>query len=77
MIGIIELGMDMKVFAERLKELRKLRNIVADDLALATGVSQSSISSWENCKVIPSADSVYKLAKFFGVTSDYLLGLEE
>ncbi|MCL2846635.1 MAG: helix-turn-helix domain-containing protein [Firmicutes bacterium] len=69
--------MDLKIFARRLKELRTERGLSSRDLGKAAGISQPSIVDWENCKIMPKADSIYKLAKFFGVTADYLLGLED
>lgn len=47
------------------------------DLAKATGISQSAIAKWELNKTEPTASAIVTLAKFFGETSDYLLGIEE
>jgi len=47
------------------------------ELARAVGVSQSGIKQWENAERIPNAEAVVKFAKFFGVSTDYLLGLED
>ncbi|MGT2714551.1 helix-turn-helix domain-containing protein [Streptococcus pluranimalium] len=38
------------------------------------GISQSSYSNWENGNREPSLENVVRLAKLFGVTTDYLLG---
>jgi transcriptional regulator with XRE-family HTH domain len=40
----------------------------------ATGVSQSSLSDWKKGKGTPGSQSLSKLADFFGVTVDYLMG---
>lgn len=36
-----------------------------------------SVSDWTNGNVQPTAENIYLLATFFGVTSDYLLGLTD
>ncbi len=65
----------MNKLTERLKELRTDKNLSFEGLAKATGLSSSSICRWENGQAdIKSADLIV-LAKFFGVTTDYLLGL--
>lgn len=66
----------MKVFAERLRELRVERYLTQAQLAKEIGVVQSSIVFWENDIKTPSAEAVGVLAKYFGVTSDFLLGLD-
>lgn len=67
----------MTKFAERLKEIRTERNVSSTTLADAIGVAHSAISMWENKLRVPSADNVYKIAQYFGVSSDYLLGLTD
>jgi len=66
----------MKIFAERLIELRKSKGISHENLASAIGVTRTAISHWEKNKVEIIAQHVVKLADFFGVTTDYLLGRE-
>lgn len=63
------------VFGERLKELRIEKGVGQNKLAKDLGLSNASISYWENGKQEPSASAVYKLALYFGVSADYLLGL--
>lgn len=67
----------MTQFCERLKELRKYENLSYAELGQELGVSGTAIARWENGKRIPNIESLYAIAKFFGVTSDYLLGLED
>ena len=67
----------MEIFIERLKELRKEKNISLQTLAKAIGVSDVAISRWENGLRIPNIISLVALAQFFGVTTDYMLGLED
>ena len=67
----------MEIFAERLKELRAGKELSQRELAKATGLTQSAINLWENAKRVPNGIAIVTLAKFFGVTADYLLGLED
>jgi transcriptional regulator with XRE-family HTH domain len=62
---------------EKLKKLREASGKTQPELAKEIGVANSSISFWENEVNEPKAEFIYRLAKFFGVTSDYLLGLED
>ena len=58
----------------RLKELREEKNLTQWDVANGIQTSQRNIGRWENGEVIPSADAVVKLADYFEVSADYLLG---
>ena len=66
----------MKTFGERLRELRKEKNIGQVELAKEIGVGKSIISLWETNQCDPTLSKLITLAKFFGVTIDYLAGLE-
>jgi len=66
----------MQIFCERLKELREEKGISINKLSKEIGVDHSSIVRWEKGERIPSIDNLYLLAKFFNVSSDYLIGLE-
>ena len=65
------------VFAERLKALRHEFKIGQNELAYKLQLSNASISYWENAKQEPTASALFKLAKFFSVSVDYLIGLED
>lgn len=64
-------------FSERLKELRKERNLSQMDLSLATKISQSAIAKWELDKTEPTASALIALSQYFGESVDYLLGLKD
>ena len=64
----------MKIFAERLKELRTERGISQAALAEALQLSKGIICYWETDKSEPTALNIVKLADFFEVSADYLLG---
>ena len=68
---------NVKEFGERIKYLRKEANIGQNQLAEFLDVSNASISYWETGKQLPSAEVVFKLATFFSVSADFLLGIEE
>ena len=65
----------MILFKERLKELRVERKLSQADLAKELNISQRSISSWETGFRQPDFETLERIAKFFDVTADYLLGL--
>ena len=67
----------MKIFAERLKDLRNEKGISLKYLAKEIGVTDMAISRWENEQRIPNIENLASLAKYFGVSTDYLLGLED
>lgn len=62
------------MFDEKLKELRTSRGVLQKDLADYIGVSRAMISQYETGDKQPSRDTVQKIAEYFGVTVDYLLG---
>ena len=64
----------MEKFTARLKELRNDKNLSQVDLAITTGLAQSSIAYWETGQRIPNAKAIIILARFFDVSTDYLLG---
>jgi len=68
----------MKItFSEKLKELRLEKELSQDQLAKETGLSQVGISQWESEKRVPNAIAVVMLAKYFDVTTDYILGVTD
>ena len=68
------LDCDMSVFNKRLKELRLKNNLSQCQLAKNVNLSQPAIYYWELGKRTPNAQVIVTLAKYFGVTTDYLLG---
>ncbi|MFR7796008.1 MAG: helix-turn-helix domain-containing protein [Oscillospiraceae bacterium] len=67
----------MSEFSERLKELRAESGLSAMALGKSIGVSDMAILRWENGKSDITGEKLKKLAEFFNVTTDYLLGLTE
>ncbi|MCL2369990.1 MAG: helix-turn-helix domain-containing protein [Firmicutes bacterium] len=64
-------------FGERLKELRQERNLSTTELGEIIGVTNGTVSRWENNKTEIISQHIITLAKFFEVTTDYLLGLTD
>jgi transcriptional regulator with XRE-family HTH domain len=60
-------------FSQKLKELRQERDLTQAEVAKAVGVYQRHVSAWESNRNKPSLESVMALAKFFSVSTDYLL----
>ena len=67
----------MKKFCERLKELRVEKGMTQLSLAQKFNLKQAAISQWESGCREPNLDMVISLARFFKVSTDYLLGLED
>ena len=61
----------------RLKELRKKRNISQLKLAMDLDMNQNSISRYENMEREADYATLIKLADYFNVSIDYLLGRVE
>ena len=67
----------MKVFASRLRELRIEKGLSMKQLAKALDTTDAAISNWENCINEPKISYLKKIALFFCVSTDFLLGLED
>lgn len=67
----------MKIFCERLKEVREEKGISINKLAKEIGVDHSTIVRWEKGDRVSTIDNLYLVAKFFNVSSDYLIGLSD
>lgn len=62
---------------EKLRELRKLKNITMKELGQKINVAESTISLYESGKREPDYQTLKKLADFFNVSIDYLIGRNE
>ncbi|MDE7440172.1 MAG: helix-turn-helix domain-containing protein [Clostridia bacterium] len=68
---------DRHVLGERIKLLRNEAGIGQNKLAKDLQVSNASISYWETAKQEPTAEAIFKIAQYFNVSADYLLGLTD
>ncbi|MGF7431057.1 helix-turn-helix transcriptional regulator [Thermoanaerobacterium thermosaccharolyticum] len=62
------------MFGERLSQLRKEKGLTQEELAKALNMTRSSLSLYEIGKRDPDTDTLKKIADFFNVSTDYLLG---
>ena len=65
------------MFADRVKYLRQSRELNQVQKKKKMGVTKQSVSNWENDNIMPSVEMLEKIADFFNVTADYLLGRED
>ena len=61
-------------FRIRFKELRNENNVTQQELGKVLGVTKMAISHWESGHSEPSIQQIIEIARFFDVTTDYLLG---
>lgn len=61
----------------RIQELRIALGWSQVVLAKRLGVAKQTVSNWENGNIQPSIEMLVRLSKLFGVTTDYLLGLDD
>lgn len=64
-------------FPSQLRKLRDEKGISQAALAKVLMVSKSTIGLWETGDTLPDAKSLHDIASYFGVSSDWLLGLAE
>ncbi|MFR5833933.1 MAG: helix-turn-helix domain-containing protein [Acutalibacteraceae bacterium] len=64
-------------YTERIKNLMNEERISQAELARSVGISQSAVCNWLNGKKEPSIDSLWRLADFFDVSVDYIIGRKE
>lgn len=64
-------------FSENLKYLRNSAQCTQKKLAEYLGLSANTVCEWEKNRSEPSIHTIRKLAEFFDVSADYLLGLED
>lgn len=62
---------------ENIKRLRMAGNLTQVELAADLGVSKQCVSNWENDYIQPSIEMLKKIAKYFRVSTDFLLDLDD
>jgi len=68
---------NLELFAQRVRELRKQRNLSQKELGEALGLTQKAISTIESGNRVTTIEKLILLAKFLDVSADYLLGLKD
>ena len=78
--GVEEIFMEKEFltgFGNRLKELRRRKNLTQQNMADAMGITMRNYQRYEYGKINVPATTLNFFADFFGVTTDYLLGRGE
>ena len=65
------------MLGQRICELRAHLGWSQVELSRRLRVSKQTVSNWENDNIQPSIEMLVRMSKIFGVTTDYLLGLED
>lgn len=67
----------MSMFGERIKELREEKKLTQGQLAQLLQCNQQAVSRYELEKTDISTQVLIRLCTIFGVTADYILGIED
>ena len=62
--------------ADRIKHLREQSGMTQADLARRLNITRSSVNAWEIGISVPSTQCIVELANLFGVSTDFLLGVD-
>jgi len=73
----MEINLDYNLFGSRLRGLRQKRGLLQKDLADSIGVTKSLIGMYERGERQPSHQTIQKVADYFNVSIDYLIGKSE
>jgi transcriptional regulator with XRE-family HTH domain len=71
--GVLDMAETLEGFAQRLRELRKQKNLSQTELGQLAGLHYTHIGRFERGTSRPSGDTLKRVADALGVTSDYLL----
>lgn len=61
---------------ESIKELRVRHSLSQNQLAGQLGISQQTVAKWESGQAAPKPAMIKRIAEFFDVSADYLLGIK-
>lgn len=64
----------MTTFTDRIKELRKSKNMTQKQMAQALGIAERNYQRYEASENNPSSQMLITIADYFNVSTDYLLG---
>ena len=62
--------------ADRIKSLREQRGLTQTELSKQLGITRSSVNAWEMGISVPSTQYIVELSGIFGISTDYLLGVD-
>ena len=63
-------------FSQRLEELLKQKKVTWKEVSIELGIGKNQQKYWSDKDIAPDGKTLIKLAEYFGVSSDYLLGIE-
>ncbi|MCR4906110.1 MAG: helix-turn-helix domain-containing protein [Clostridiales bacterium] len=69
--------MNQEIIGKNIRRARRGRDMTQDDLAERLSVTESAVSQWESGKTVPDLLLIPPLCAILGVTSDWLLGVDE
>ena len=69
--------MAIDYFGEKLKTIRKSRNLTQLELSQRLGVSKGTVSAYEQGLSYPSIETLVKITSILNISSDYLLGISD
>lgn len=75
--GILKIMNNYRIFAKRLKKLRLNKQVNQQAIADYVGINQPAVARLESGKMEPTGEVLSKLADYFNVSTDYLLGRKE
>ena len=64
------------MFYDRFKQLCDKKGVSCNKAAMEIGLSNATPTKWKKTGATPSGDTLDKIAAYFGVSADYLLGKE-
>ncbi len=64
------------MIADKIKALREAKGITQSELAKSLSVTRAGVNNWEQGLSVPAPSSIVEIAKHFGVSTDYLLGID-
>ena len=67
--------MTLKI-GEKIKVLRKQHDVTQEKLAAYLNISYQAVSKWENGTALPDISLIPAISNFFGISADYLLGIQ-
>ena len=65
------------MLGKKIKMLREAKGINQPIFAKSVGVTKQCVSNWENENIQPSIDMLVKIARYFAVSTDYLLDMDD
>jgi len=67
----------MNSYGQRISHLRESMNLTQTELARRLGITRASLSHYETGRRVPDFETISKMADFFGVSVDYIIGRTE